>query len=196
MTKPILATTEVNVLQAINLTLGTSAFLGLADSLFRLLSPGNASVAKALLISVLLFWAVKLLVENHRSFASNRVISNGHYAVFQLLMTVIMFLALTTSAKNAQDLPGSAFWLSLSLCAGIVWLAVLAGSFGRDFRWRLYPWQWVGSAAVTAVGAAAISRETIQYDSSGATVWLAAMLAAGLADAWATGTFSLTQDQA
>ena len=191
-----LADREVNVLQAINLTLGTSAFLALADALPKMTNPVAApSPGRIIYVSLVVFWAVKLLVENHKSFAGTRVRSHPRYAVFQLIMAVAMSLALILSAKNADVLALSVWWLMLSLAAGLIWLAGLAlfVSVTERFDWKKYPWLWALSGIVTVVGALAIRCWDLEFDSAWAIAIIALMLVVGVLDAVVMKTFSLPE---
>ena len=191
MNNTVLANKEVNVLQAINLTLATSAFLALADSLPKLVDfAGKLSIGKTLYVSLLIFWTVKLLVENHKSFAGARVLARPGYAVFQLMMTVVMFLALSVSAKNADHFILSVEWLGVALSAGLVWLFGLAISFGTNFDRRLYPWIWPASAIVTVVGAFFLANRDASADSWTAAGVVGIMLLAVVFDAIRSKSFS------
>ncbi len=192
----VLAKTEVNVLQAVNLTLGTSAFLALADKLPDLFGDFSHGLPGRLLYAVLLLsWAVKLLVENHRSFAGEEVKKHPGYSVFQLIMTILMFITLIASARKADILSASTLWLSFSLAAGVIWLLGLAvfHAFTDGFRWRDYPWIWLVSAGITVVGAATIYLRALSFEAGCTVLIVATMVLAVLADAVRTNTFSLVQ---
>ena len=189
---PVLANTEVNVLQAVNLTLATSAFLALADCLPRLVDfSARPSVGMTLYVGLIVLWTIKLLVENHKSFAGVRVRTRPGYAVFQLLMAVAMFLALAVAAKNADNFTLSAQWLGASLAAGLVWLIGLGFSFGKTFDFKLFPWIWVFSAVVTIVGAFVFGKLGVSVHSVGGVVTLIMMLAALIVDAIVSRSFRL-----
>lgn len=190
VSEPVLASKEVNVLQAVNLTLGISAFLALADAFPKLVDfAAPFSLGMALYVALLITWITKLLVENHRSFGGARIAIRPRYAVFQLAMTILMFLTLIVSAKMAGSFNESIRWLGLSLSVGVAWLAVLAASFGRSFDLGKYPWAWVASALGTVVGTATLAALHLSPHSYGSCAILSGMLFLVIWDAAKTGTF-------
>lgn len=192
MSEPILANKEVNVLQAVNLTLGTSAFLALADALPNLVDfKARVSLGAALYVSLLALWSTKLIVENHRSFAGERLRLRPRYAVFQLAMTITMFLAIIVSAKNAHKFEISIKWFDLAMAAGLIWLGVLAASFERNFDPKKYPFVWVASSLVSLVCATILIVRKIPLQSCSGSLILIAMLAMLVIDAKKSKSFSV-----
>ena len=140
-------------------------------------------------------WAVKLLVENHRSFAGEEVKKHPNYSVFQLIMTILMFITLIASARKADLLSVSSLWLAFSLSAGVIWLIGLGVFHARTdgFSARLYPWVWLFSAGVTVAGAAILHLRALPFESGCAVLIIAIMVVAVIGDAIRTKTFSLAQ---
>jgi hypothetical protein len=189
----VLKDNQVNVLQAINLTLGTSAFLGLADSLSKLIDFKHdyfgARIAFALLIAA---WSIKLLAENHRSFLTQNVENRPRYAVFQLVMAVGMFLCLTVSAKNASDLILSSSWLAGTMLFGVIWLVGLAifHMAAGQFQWQKYPWHWLISALASFSCCFWISYTSLGFSSVFSQLLISAMVAALVIDFKISNSFS------
>ena len=189
----VLKDNQVNVLQAINLTLGTTAFLGLADSLSKLIDFKYDHFLVRLAFALLIAgWSIKLLAENHKSFLTKNVENRPRYAVFQLTMAVGMFLCLTVSAKNASDLGLSSSWLSGSMLFGVIWLAGLAIFHINDnnFKWQKYPWHWLASALVSFFSSLWISYAKLSFSSVCGQLLLAAMVIVLLVDFKISKSFS------
>jgi hypothetical protein len=188
----ILANAEVNVLQAINLTLGTSVFVALADAIPKMMNlSAPISFGRIAYVLLLVFWGVKLLVGNHKSFGSQNVRSHPQYSIFQLVMTVAMGIPLILAAKVANDIIASSFWLALSLSFGLVWLTGLAVFYHKSvgFEWQKFPWWWVVSGFTTAIFAGFICSASLVFDSIFTVCLILLMLVVGLIDSHRTRTF-------
>lgn len=190
--KPTLANTEVNVLQAVNLTLGTSAILALADSIPKLVDfSASVSLTRSFYVVLLVGWTVKLIVENHRSFRTDKISSEPKYAIFQLAMTIAMFLALVISCKSVDSFQTSIFWLLLSMIAGMLWLAGRAFSYGKNFDWREFPWPWLVSSVWNGFGAWAIWWCGVGVESGFSLALMISMMLALGFDAWLSKSFAV-----
>jgi hypothetical protein len=197
-TKSLLADKEVNVLQAVNLALSTSAFLALADAVPQMFALGpvklsawrDVAIGEILYAALIGYWTVKLLVENHKSFATQNVTDRPVYSIFRLMMTVVMTVPLIVSAKMAGNIAVSSGWLGVTMIFGTIWLIVLGCSFEK-FIPRQFKWWWVISALGTLSGSALLWSTAMPLSQCWAVLIVAAMLLLVILDSYYTETFSL-----
>ena len=151
----VLRSASFNVLQTVNITLGTSALVALGEGISsqRFVWPvGAANLAPAVYGGILLFWTAKLFSENHKNFADFG--RGSAYAVFQLFMTCIAFLFLMAASFNVGNLSLSLVWLGSHFGTLVLWLVGLGlyhRFIGRDFDKEKYPFVWLGSSLLNVI---------------------------------------------
>lgn len=192
VSRSIFESSDVNVLQAINFTLGTSAFVALADAIPKMTNlAAPLSFGRIIYVTLLVFWSVKLLVGNHKSFARQNIRAHPRYSIFQLVMMVAMGIPLIVSAKTANEVSNSSIWLAVSMFAGVIWLIGLGIFYHRTvgLDWKKYPWWWLISGIVTIVGAGYIAISGAQFDAVAFVTISGSLLLVGIWDAYKTNTF-------
>lgn len=157
---PLLGSTEVNVLQAINLSLGTGAYLGFTDTLPKAIDLNlTFSPAITLLGILIVGWITKLLAENHKGYSSSNIASDHEYAVFQLAMTIGSFLALIVAARNFSSFGVALFWYGVAMALCLLWLGV-GYLCGRRYRWSFVSSPMAGLIAAAWIAQAGTGPDT------------------------------------
>lgn len=146
----VLNSTQMTVLQGINISLGTTAFVAMTSNISNAVSQASSILgiaALGLYTAFLIFWVAKIFIQNHISFASGALGSG--YRIFQLFITIISFLLLIVACEQVSDFGMSSSWLLAHFVVLMMWLVGLAIHLGRTLDPKLFPWHW---AVVPVVG--------------------------------------------
>ncbi len=140
----------MTVLQGINISLGTTAFVALTSNIASAVREADSIIAQAGLtayVCFLIFWVAKVFIQNHIGFANTEL--GSAYRVFQFFITIVCFLLLIVSCQEIANFQESSNWLIAHFAVLLVWLLGLAIRLGTNLDVRRYPWHW---AAVPLVG--------------------------------------------
>ena len=155
-----LNSTQMTMLQGVNVSLGTTAFVVLTTNIADAVKKAPTLIDVACLlfyIAFLIFWVAKIFIQNHVSFAT-AALGSG-YRIFQFFITIVSFLLLIVACEQIGNFDVSSRWLLAHFAVLLAWLVGLAVRLGRSFDRRQFPWHWTfapldGVAAITALHAA------------------------------------------
>ncbi len=159
----VLNSTQMTVLQSVNIALGTTAFVALTSNLSKAVTAATTPIGVACLmayVAFLIFWVAKIFIQNHVSFSS--VEMGSGYRIFQLFITIGSFLLLIVACQELTSFKTSSAWLLAHFSALPLWLVGLAIHLGRAIEIRKFPWHWAvvpvtGIATILALRAAMLS---------------------------------------
>jgi len=185
--------TTLNALQTINFTLGTSVFVTQGEKIAEAyggIEWSMPAIARALHLSVLLFWTAKFFAENHNNF--KKLQAHPFYSIIQMFGTIIAFMLLIAASAKLTDFSASMGWLTAHFAFLSAWMIGAIPIFWLlgMHDWSKVKWRWVFAALGYFLLAGAIwLRADLAANAALAAILLVLMIALVVADAFVSKTF-------